>query len=191
MKKIFSITFLLLSSLIYSQNSTAKLFDFKIQDKKLSWSHVYDSDLNANDLKSNLTKNVSLSNGMVDLIKSENSISFNIYKDVVDYKSLGGKWSNTPDFVKYPQHYKVHIDIKDKKYIVTVKDIEVTYGSSLTMRTAEFNDDSKKSKLIDIVSAKTKTEFNSKKSIKNGLNYIHKHFLNTFDQILDINEVEQ
>ncbi len=191
MKKIFSITFLLLSSLIYSQNSTAKLFDFMLQDKKLLWSHVYDSDLNTDDLKSNLIKNVSSSNGMVDLIKSENRISFNIYKDVVDYKSHGGKWSNTPDFVKYPQHYKVQIDIKDYQYKVTVINIDVISKSSLTMRIAEFSDDLQKVKLIDIVSNKTKTDFGSKKSIKNGLSFIHKHFQNKFDQILDINEVEQ
>jgi hypothetical protein len=171
MKKLSLIIVLLYGPLSFSQDSELKLFDFILASQELIWQHVYKSDLEKEELKNLYINNVLSSMSKNNLNQFEDRITFEIEGDKVNFKKYGGTWGSTAIFVQYPQNYLVVIDLKDKKYRVTIKDIKTDYRAA----NQGFSD------LAITVTKKRKTEFKDANGATMGLRYIHKHFLNKFD----------
>ena len=179
MKNLTTILILLIYAFTYSQTSEVRLHDFLLENKSLIWQHIYESNLSANELMQNfLEKDLSLMKSKK-VNKSENSLVFTVENDEIDFTKFGGKWSTTPDFVKFPHSYKVIVEVKDKKYRVTLKNMNVAIGNNMGI--ADFSPDWINSKLIDAVTRKRNTEFRKTNDVVKGLEILQNYYQLKFE----------
>lgn len=179
MKKEILLPFFFITSFIYSQINEVKLHDFLLTDSELRWQHAYKSDLKANHLKNHWMNVILSSENIENLTQSGNMIIFDLKNDKIDYRKSGSSWNNTADIVKYPQNYRVEIDIQDYQYKVSIQNITALFRN--TMRIADFSGHWQSTNLVDLVTRKRSSEFRKSKAMSKGMNSLHQHYLNKFD----------
>jgi len=165
MKKLF-IIFLITGS-VHSQKLVDSIFTFKAVDNELVWQKIFTSEID--DLQNVFKKEVVTNMQLENLQEIDNTISFNVKGEKIDFKKYGGTWGNTAVFIQYPQNFLVVIDFKDDRYRVTVKSIKVDFTTSGINSINDFE---------DYILKKGKIKNN--KYIKKMLSYCHKHYTNKF-----------
>lgn len=152
----------------YIETSIAKHIDssyFKVEDNKLVWQKVFN--IEKKDLMNYFTKQVISNISKDNLQKIDNRISFEIKKDIIDYKKYGGTWGNTLTHLKVPINYLVVIDFKENRYRITINSIKSIFGGIVGV--LELNDVALK-----------KGVFNKQKIVVRGLKYLNIHFVKKF-----------
>lgn len=162
MKKIILLFFI--STSIYSQKYLDNLYNFKIEKNKLVWQKVF----NIKTTKKSFVKQTITNLKYENLQELDNTISFSVYNDIIDFKKYGGKAMFTTFHVQEPKEYLVVIDFKEDKYRVTIKQITVDYVNSLKT----------KAPLDELIIKNNKIK-NSKRNRKD-LMYYQKHFIEKF-----------
>ena len=168
MKKIIILFSLMIFNIGYAQKYIDTLYNFKVQNEKLIWQKVYD--LKTDNPKSNFIKSVISNIKKTDLQEFEETLTFEIKDDEIDFKKYGGKWGNTAIFVQYPQNYLVVVEFKDKRYRVTIKSITVDFtepGAGTT-------------ELTDLVVKRKVGKIKNREILTKALSYYDKHFDSKF-----------
>lgn len=150
--------------------------DFNLFEQKVYWEHIYNvPGKNIEELIKYFQKDVlqSLSNNNLQII--DNSLSFSVNNDVVDYKKYGGTTMGTAIFVSYPMNYIVVVDFKDEKYKVVVKEITIT-GNIITLAGTMISTDD----ITEYFTKKKKTVFAASSNMNSNISYYDKHFLDKF-----------
>lgn len=170
MKKIIFIS--LISLQCFSQTKQPDT-DFYLDNNKMYWEHIYEVPKNnINELVRYFEKEV-LTNIKQDNFKLlENTISFNIADDKVNFKKYGGSQMGTAFIAQLYMNYLVVIDFKENKYKVIVKEI---FLDNKLFGMGQMSGD-----ISEFCTKKNVTEFKTNSVILNGLIYDHKHFLEKF-----------
>tara|TARA_R110001632_G_scaffold137804_2_gene253430 strand:- start:18634 stop:19158 length:525 start_codon:yes stop_codon:yes gene_type:complete len=165
MKKIL-LLLLLTSASVYSQKYVDSIYNFKIEEGNIIWQKVFKSDVK--ELQKTFIKKTITNIKLENLQEIDQTISFNVVDDMIDFKKYGGKTMTTSFHVLGPKNYLVVIDFKEKKYRVTIKQISIDLRSNrLGISTFE-----------DLFYRKKKIK-NTKTSQKD-LKYYHRHFIEKF-----------
>lgn len=165
-KKIILLTITLLSTYCFSQKYVDTLYNFKVDNGNIIWQKVFETkEFNPKKqfIKQTIT-NLKFNN----LQEIDNSISFSVTEDYIDFKKYGGSAFTTTFHVQEPKEYLAVIDFKKNKYRVTIKQITVDYINSFKH----------KSPLSDVIIKKKKIRNNKRN--KKDLNYYQKHFIEQF-----------
>jgi hypothetical protein len=150
--------------------------DFNLFEQKVYWEHIYNvPGKNTEELTKYFQKEVlqSLTNSNLQII--DNSLSFTVNNDVVDYKKYGGTSMGTAMFVSYPMNYVVIVDFKDEKYKITIKEITITENIITLGGTMISTDD-----ITDYFTKKKKTQFSTGSTTNTAIIYYHKYFTDKF-----------
>ena len=123
MKKLLLLLLVSLSASVYSQDT---FLNFKIFNDRIIWQKVYETSFSTQEVIDyfKIFGNISIAEQTESRIigsSSGNKIDFNKYK--------GSKIGNT--IFDDDLAYKVIIDLKDKKYRVTILDIQFTKGGGI------------------------------------------------------------
>jgi hypothetical protein len=156
--------------------------DFYLDNGKVYWEHIYEvEDKNTEDLIQYFEKEVLTNFKQNNFQIIDNTISFEINDDTVNYKKYGGTTMGTVLFATMYMNYLVVIDFKDQKYRVKIKEIVLDNKSfGLGHSSGNFE---------EYMTRKSGSTFASGKLATNGLIYMHKHFLEKF-YILTQKEVD-
>lgn len=170
MKQI--IFFLLISFSAFSQIKHTTT-DFYLSEKKVYWQHIYEvKDKDSIELRNYFEKEILLSLKLSDLQSIENTISFKISDDSVDFRKYGGKAMTTAFLSQLPLNYLVIIDFKNQKYRVTIKEIFLNDNRT--------GNNYLSGNLTEFCTKKKATIFNESNTITKGLEYNNNHFLEKF-----------
>jgi hypothetical protein len=153
----------------FSQTKQAET-DFYLNNNKMYWQHVYETqNKSPDDLIKYFQKEV-INNFKQDNFQIiDNTISFEINDDKVNFKKYGGTAMGTAFLAQMYMKYLVVIDFKENKYRVTVKEIFLDNKINMSGDISEF------------CTKKSTTAFMTGSTIVTGLTYDHKHFLEKFD----------
>lgn len=131
MQKVLFVVFVLISQLSLAQDILLNdTNNFKIQNDKVIWQYVYETELAENDI--------------VDFFKKSRLFEIQEIKDKlilgtvvekpIDYKRYGFKSMNVPIYIRDGRFdYNLIIEIKNGRYRVTISDIYCIDGLNLTM----------------------------------------------------------
>jgi hypothetical protein len=180
MKKLILVLLISFSGFAQTKHTET---NFYLENGKVYWEHVYEvPNKNIDDLIKYFQKEV-LTNFKQDNFQLiDNTISFEINDDTVNYKKYGGTNMGTVLFAQYFMKYLVVIDFKDQKYKVIVKEVFLDnkiYG--LGHSSGNFS---------EYITRKSGTAFPTGKLATTGLIYMDKNFLEKFtvsEQIKDKN----
>lgn len=166
MKKI--ILFLLISFNGFSQIKYPDT-DFNLFEQKVYWEHIYNiPGKNIDELMNYFQKEVTQSLSKNNLQIIDNTLSFTVKNDFVDFKKYGGSLFGTPTFLRFPMSYIVIVDFKNEKYKIMIKEINITDMSY-------HSDD-----VTLYFTQKKKSEFKTSSIMKTSITYYHKYFLDKF-----------
>jgi hypothetical protein len=167
MKKI--ILFLLISFNGFSQIKYPDT-DFNLFEQKVYWEHIYNiPGKNVDELINYFQKEVTQSLSKKNLQIIDNTLSFTVNNDFVDFKKYGGSIFGTPTFLRFPMSYIVVVDFKNEKYKIMIKEINISDPSR-----SSSND------ITEYFTQKNKSEFKTTSVIKNSITYYHKYFSDKF-----------
>ena len=166
MKKI--ILFLLISLNGFSQIKYPDT-DFNLFEQKVYWEHIYNiPGKNVDELINYFQKDVAQSLSKNNLQIIDNTLSFNVNNDYIDFKKYGGSIFGTPPFVRSPMNYIVIVDFKNEKYKIMIKEINITDFSY------------RRNDVTEYFTQKNKSEFRTTSIIKTSITYYQKHFSDKF-----------
>lgn len=152
------------------QNDT----DFYLENGKVYWQHIYEvPGKNTEDLIKYFEKEVMINIKLDNFQIIENTASFTINDDKINYKKYGGTTMGTAMFVLDYYKYLVVIDFKDQKYRVTIKDIFIE-SKLYTAQSSGY--------IEEYITKKKNTLFTTNNLAVTGITYIHKHFLEKFER---------
>lgn len=168
MRKLTFLFFISLSTLLYSQD---KFLNFKIFNDRIIWQKSYETSFSTQEVIDyfKIFGNISIAEQTESRIigsSSGNKIDFNKYK--------GSKIGNT--IFDDDLAYKVIIDLKDKKYRVTILDIQFTKGGGIMID--GWGNTGNRSSIIDnkyIKDSKFKSSFS-----REGSESLDKFFIDKF-----------
>lgn len=173
MKKIILLLFISYSSFSQTKHSET---DFYLENGKVYWQHVYEvPEKNIDDLIKYFQKEVIINIKQDNFQIIDNTISFTIQDDKVNFRKYGGTAMGTVIFIQAFFKYLVVIDFKDEKYRVTIKEIfldDKLYGM------AHFTS----GYLEEYITKKKQTLFTTNSLATTGLIYNHKYFLEKFEK---------
>lgn len=171
MKKI--ILFLLLFSINCFSQTKQPETNFYLENGKVYWQNIYEvPGKNIDDLIQYFRKEVLTDIKQDNFQIIDNTISFVIDNDKVNFKKYGGTTMGTAIFIQYYYKYLVVIDFKEEKYRVTVKDIFLDNKNIMVRDSGNFE---------EYITKKKNTEFTTNSIAIKGLQYFHKDFLNKFN----------
>lgn len=174
MKKIILLLLIGFSSVAQIKHSET---DFYLENSKIYWQHVYDvPGKNTEELIKYFEKEVMINFKQDNFQNIDNTISFTITDDKVNFKRYGGTTMGSILFIQDYYKYLVVIDFKEEKYRVTVKEIFIDnkiYGVAQSSGYLE-----------EYVTKKKQTLFTTNSLATTGLIYNHKHFLEKFERNL-------
>jgi uncharacterized protein (UPF0333 family) len=167
-----TILILFISCAIVAQNKHPET-DFYLYEKKMFWEHVFDAPgQSQTDLMQYFEKYVLTNFKQNNFQIFENTISFEMVGDVVNYKKYGGSTMGTVIFATMQMNYLVVIDFKDDRYKVRIKDINLDDQNIGLAHSS--------GKLEEYTTKKSITEFQSNKLVTTGLQYQHLNFMEKF-----------
>jgi hypothetical protein len=147
--------------------------DFYLENNKMYWEHTYEVlSKSTDDLIKYFQKEVLINIKQDNFQIIDNTISFEVNDDKVNFKKYGGTAMGTAFIAQLFMKYLVVIDFKDNKYRVTVKDIFLD-NKELQYRMS--------GDISEFCTKKATTVFLTGKTITTGMIYNHKHFLEKFD----------
>lgn len=169
MKKII---LLLISFSAFAQLKHSET-DFYLYNGKVYWEHIYVvPNKNTEDLIKYFKKEV-ITNLQYDNFQLiDNTISFEINDDKVDFKKYGGTTMGTVLFVDSYFKYLAIIDFKDEKYRITLKEIFLDNKNIMARSQGYFQ---------EYITKKKSTLFTTNNLATKGIIYFDKHFLEKFD----------
>jgi len=166
MKKI--ILFLLISFNGFSQIKYPDT-DFNLFEQKVYWEHIYNiPGKNVDELINYFQKEVAQSLSKNNLQIIDNTLSFTVNNDFVDFKKYGGSIFGTATFLRFPMNYIVIVDFKNEKYKIMIKEINITDISNRSNDVTEY------------FTQKNKSEFRTTSIIKTSITYYQKYFSDKF-----------
>ena len=114
------IAFILPILLVFNQSETN---NFKIDNGKLVWQKVYETELTKNELIGELKSSGNFKN----IEENENGILTEIENLSLDFKGYGSSEMSTPMYIaRNSVNSFVQIEFKEKRYRVTIKNIKLT-----------------------------------------------------------------
>lgn len=171
MKKII-LLLLLFSINCFSQTKQPET-NFYLENGKVYWQNIYEvPGKNIDDLIQYFRKEVLTDIKQDNFQIIDNTISFVIDNDKVNFKKYGGTTMGTAIFIQHYYKYLVVIDFKEEKYRVTVKDIFLDNKNIMVRDSGNFE---------EYITKKKNTEFTTNSITIKGLQYFHKDFLNKFN----------
>jgi len=171
MKKI--ILLLLISFNGFSQIKHPET-DFNLFEQKMYWEHIYNvPGKKVDELMIYFQKEVAQSLSKNNLQIIDNTLSFAVNNDHVDYKKYGGSSMGTAIFVNYPIDYVVAVDFKDEKYKIIVKEIIVVDNQNN-------GGISFSGELTEYFTKKKKSIFATSSYMNTNISYYDKYFLDKF-----------
>jgi hypothetical protein len=106
--------------IFFSWTAKGQEHHFIIEDGKIAWQKVYDSQLSAEEI----VKAMKETGNFTDISLDGDKITANVNEFVIDYEAVGAKLMRTSMYVTYYDYLGfVAIDIKEGKYRVTFKNI--------------------------------------------------------------------
>ncbi|MBF2709125.1 hypothetical protein [Flavobacterium soyangense] len=170
MKKI--VLFLLIGFSSFAQIKLPET-NFFLENGKVYWQHVYEvQGKNTEDLIKYFQKEVMTSMKQDNFQIIDNTISFTINDDQINYKKYGGTSMGVVMFVRDYYKYLVVIDFKDEKYRVTVKEIFIDNKLYNAGQSSGF--------LEEYITKKKNTLFSTNNLVTVGMGYNDKYFLEKF-----------
>jgi len=149
--------------------------DFNLFEQRVYWEHIYNvPGKNSEELIKYFQKEVAQSLSKNNLQIIDNTLSFTVNNDHVDYKKYGGSDMGSAIFLRYPIDYVVTVDFKDEKYRIIVKEINVVDNQS-------YGGINFSGELTEYLTKKKKTIFATSSLINTSTLYYHKHFLEKFE----------
>ena len=127
-KALFFLLIIASSNNLFSQKYVDSLYSFKAVDGNIIWQKVFTS--NSKDLKKAFRKSVITNLKFENLQEIDDTFSFSVNNDMIDFKKYGGKTMTTTFHVQEPKDYLVVIDFKKNKYRVSIKSISVNFEKS-------------------------------------------------------------
>jgi hypothetical protein len=154
--------------------------EFYLENNKVYWQHIYEvPNKNTEELIKYFQKEVMNNIKLDNFQLLDNTISFEINDDKINFKKYGGTTMGTVMFIMDYYKYLVVIDFKDEKYRVTIKDIFIDnkyFGTSIH----SFG------YLEEYITKKKNTLFTTNNVTTVGLGYNDKYFLEKFE--INLNE---
>lgn len=148
--------------------------DFFLNDSKMYWQHIYELPNKTTEEAIKYFQKEVLSNFKQDNFQIlDNTVSFEITDDKVNFKKYGGTAMGTAFLTQLYMNYLVVIDFKEDKYRVTVKEIFLDNKSYGTGRMS--------GDISEFCTKKQATLFMTGKTVTTGLTYNDKHFLEKFN----------
>ena len=170
MKKI--ILLLLIGFSGYSQTKLPNT-DFYLENGKVFWQHVYEvPGKNIENLIKYFEKEVIINIKQDNFQTIDNTISFTVNDDKINYKKYGGTSMGVVMFIRDYFKYLVIIDFKDEKYRVTVKDIFIDNKLYNAGQSSGF--------LEEYITKKKNTIFSTNNLVAKGMEYNDKYFSEKF-----------
>ena len=162
-----------MSNLSFGQSISSPSYENWKYDDGLIWQKVYQTTLPIDEFFSTFLMHIvsTYKTGTQDYHRAEDRLTFNVYGDNVDFKSMGGSWGSTALFVQYPMNYLVIVDVKEGRYRVTVKNIQ----NDLSRENLGLTE------LDEVVMKKKNTQFSKSLITVKGMGYINQHFSGKFD----------
>lgn len=164
MKK-FIVILLLASANLYSQKYVDSLYNFKTENGNIFWQKVFET--KNEDSKKEFKEKLFLKLKTNDLKETQNTITFNVENESINFKKYGGKSLFTAFYIQQTNSHLVKIDFKNHKYRVTITNL-----TSATMNTGV------RMNLEEYVVRKNKIK--TAKTHKKGLKIYEQHFTDKF-----------
>lgn len=167
----------LISGTIFAQIKHPET-DFYLENNKMYWEHIYEvPSKSTDDLIRYFQKEVLINIKQDNFQIIDNTISFEVNDDKVNFKKYGGTAMGTALIAQLNMKYLVVIDFRDNKYRVIIKEIFLDNNSPQARMSGDVS---------EFCTKKATTVFLTGKTITTGLIYDHKHFLEKFE--INLNE---
>jgi len=148
---------------------------YYLENSKIYWQHAYDvPGKNIDELIKYFEKEVMINFKQDNFQNIDNTISFTINDDRINFKKYGGTTMGSILFIQDYYKYLVVIDFKEEKYRVTIKEIFIDnkiYGVEQSSGYLE-----------EYITKKKQTLFTTNGLATTGIIYNHKHFLEKFER---------
>jgi len=153
--------------------------NFYLENGKVYWQHIYEvPGKNTDDLIKYFEKEVMINIKQDNFQIIDNTISFTINDDKINYKKYGGTSMGVVMFIRDYYKYLVVIDFKEEKYRVTIKEIFIDNKLYNAGQSSGF--------LEEYITKKKQTLFTTNNLVAIGMGYNDKYFLEKFER--NINE---
>lgn len=147
--------------------------EFYLENGKVYWQHVYQTPgKKVDDLMKYFQKEVLVNIKLDNFQIIDNTISFTINDDKINFKKYGGTTMGTVMFVQDYYKYLVVIDFKEEKYRITIKDIFIDNKFNGSIHSSGF--------LEEYITKKKNTLFSTNNLVAVGMGYNDKYFLEKF-----------
>jgi len=172
MKKIIILLLITFSTLAQIKHPDT---DFYLQNGKVYWQHVYEvPGKNTDELIKYFEKEVMINFKQDNFQIIDNTISFTINDDKINFRKYGGTAMGTVLFTLAFYNYLVVIDFKEGKYRVSVKEIFIDNKI--------FGPGQSSGYLEEFITKKKGSMFTTNGLATTGLIYNHKYFLEKFER---------
>ena len=175
MKKFLLLLFIGFSGISQTKHTDT---DFYIENGKVYWQHIYNvPGKTSEELIKYFEKEVMINFKQDNFQIIDNTISFTVNDDKINYKKYGGTNMGTVMFVQDYYRYLAVIDFKNEKYRVTIKEIFIDnkfFGMAHSSGYME-----------EYITKKKQTLFTTNGLATEGLIYIHKYFSEKFERNLN------
>lgn len=170
MKKILLLV--LICNSVFAQNKHSET-NFFSDNNQVYWMRIYEnSNLQREDLMLHFQKEVVTNMKLDNFQVFDNTISFTVLDDKVDFRKYGGTAMGTAFIAQMYMTYLVVIDFKDYRYKVTAKEIFLDNKAT--------GAGSMKGDLSEFILRKRTNEFVNSKIITKGLKFDDLHFTEKF-----------
>jgi len=169
MKHFFIFLFL---PLIACTQVKAPSTDFVLQAGKVFWQHTYESDLETEALMSTLLERIKSDPRHTEPTTTSSEIRFTVDNDRVNARKYGLKEFKLATVAKLYMKYDAVIEVKDKQYTVTVRNIFMDNKD----RT-----DRKSGDVSSFVCNMSNLTFKTDPKVMEGLGLVDRHFRERFD----------
>ena len=149
--------------------------DFYLENQKVYWQHIYEAPgKNIEEIIKYFEKEVAVNIKLDNFRIIDQTASFTINDDQINYIKYGGTAMGTVLFLGNNFKYLVVIDFKNEKYRVTVKEIFLSNNLIGPGRDSGYFE--------EYITRKKQTEFTENNLATKGMIYTHKYFIDKFQQ---------
>ena len=179
MKIILTTYLLIICNLTFSQVK----FDYlKLENNQFFFERVYDCDsLNADEIEKMLVLNIPTLKNITDFQNNKTIITAKIDGAKIDYQKYGGSIWSVPNFITFNMYGNVSIVWKEKKFRVTVTNINFLNGSfNKNMNQSIIAQSLNEYSATDVFTKNKGAEMRTNKKIEESGNYLQSHLSDLF-----------